>query len=143
MIAADKEGIPLSSILDSAQKAEVKLALQTVDNIEVSKRPLHPRRKPKRLCADKGYDAEWLREELRRRRINPQIPKRRKPSQLEAPRMSVCLKEAYGNRWVVERTFAWLGWKRRLLIRWERNIITYQAFFNIACMMICLKEVLK
>ena len=107
MIAADKEGIPLSSILDSAQKAEVKLALQTVDNIEVSKRPLHPRRKPKRLCADKGYDAEWLREELRRRRINPQIP------------------------------------KRRLLIRWERNITTYQAFFNIACMMICLKEVLK
>lgn len=143
MLVTDKNGLPLSGILESAQRAEVKLALETINKIEVPVRPQHPKRKPKRICADKGYDANWLRKDLLKRGILHSIPRRRKQGQKEYPTMRGNLKEIYAQRWVVERTFAWLGWKRRLLVRWERLITTYQAFFNIACMLICLKEVLK
>ena len=36
------------------------------------------------------------------------------------------------RRWVVERTFAWLGNFRRLLVRHERHLSTFRAFFVIA-----------
>ena len=38
----------------------------------------------------------------------------------------------YKHRWIVERTFAWLGWQRRLLVRHERLVHTYRAFMHIA-----------
>jgi IS5 family transposase len=35
-----------------------------------------PKRRPKVLAADKGYDARWLRNKLRTKGIRPQIKKR-------------------------------------------------------------------
>ncbi len=40
-------------------------------------------------------------------------------------------------------TFAWLGNFRRLVVRHDRSITVYQAFFHIACFMIVLRRVLK
>jgi transposase len=37
----------------------------------------------------------------------------------------------------VERTFAWLGHYRRLLIRWENRPEAYRAFFTLALLLIC------
>lgn len=143
MVMTDKQGIPLSGLLESAQISEFNLALPTIDSVAVPRRPLHPKRRPEKLCADKGYDAKWLREELRRRHIQPYIPKRRKQGEQEEPAYNERIKPYYQNRWVVERTISWLGWFRRLVIRWERSIVTYQAFFNLACIMICLRRVLQ
>jgi IS5 family transposase len=36
----------------------------------------NPKRRPKTLAADKGYDARWLRKKLRTKGIRPQIKKR-------------------------------------------------------------------
>ncbi len=36
----------------------------------------NPKRRPKTLAADKGYDARWLREKLPTKGIRPQIKKR-------------------------------------------------------------------
>ena len=49
----------------------------------------------------------------------------------------------YRRRWTVERTFAWLGNFRRLVVRYDRSLKIYQAFFHIACFMIVLRRVLK
>lgn len=49
----------------------------------------------------------------------------------------------YRRRWIVERTFAWLGWCRRLLVRHERLLSVYAAFFHLACAMLTLRQVLK
>ena len=46
----------------------------------------------------------------------------------------------YRKRWKVERTFAWLGNFRRLVVRYERHIQMYQAFFHLACLMIVLNR---
>jgi transposase len=45
--------------------------------------------------------------------------------------------EVLPRRWVVERTFAWLHFFRRLRIRWERRPDLHQAFMHLACAVIC------
>ncbi len=143
MVLTDQNGLPLSGIIDSAQKAEVNLALETIDAVSVPIRPQHDKKRPEKLVADKAYDAKWLRDEIKRRSIQPSIPKRRKKGQSEEPKYNQTIKGDYRKRWIVERTFAWLGWSRRLLVRWERLAVVYQGFFTLACIMICLRKVLK
>ena len=52
-------------------------------------------------------------------------------------------REAYAERFKVERTFAWLGNYRRLLIRWERLLIVYQGFFAFAVMLLCTNRLVQ
>jgi len=40
----------------------------------------------------------------------------------------------------VERSFAWLGAFRRLLIRWERQYTIYQSFFTVALLLVCVRR---
>ncbi len=49
----------------------------------------------------------------------------------------------YVQRYKVERSFAWLGNCRRLLVRWERHREVYRAFFTFAVMLLCINHVLK
>ena len=53
----------------------------------------------------------------------------------------VARKEDYRRRFTVERSFAWLGNFRRLLIRWERLIAVYCNFFAIEVMLLCVRRV--
>ena len=46
----------------------------------------------------------------------------------------------YAERWTVERTFAWLGNYRRLLVRFERHLSTFRAFFIIAFVLVLLRH---
>jgi transposase len=41
------------------------------------------------------------------------------------------------RRWMVERTFAWLHFFRRLRIRWERDPDLHLAFMSLGCAVIC------
>jgi transposase len=68
-----------------------------------------PRRRPERLTADRGYDHDKYRRELRCRRIKPEIARRQTGHGSGLGRF----------RWVVERTFAWLHHFKRLLIRYD------------------------
>lgn len=96
-----------------------------------------PRRKPRRLIADKAYDADGLRILLRSRGIELICPHRhgRKRPALQDGRAL----RRYKRRWKIERTIAWLGYYRRLLIRWERNVAIYRAFMHVACLMIAVR----
>jgi transposase len=47
------------------------------------------------------------------------------------------------KRWKVERTFAWLGNYRRLVVRYDRTLSMYYTFFHIACALITLRFLLK
>ena len=90
------------------------------------------------MIADKGYDSDPLRWRLLRRGIvllSPHRKNRRKASVNDGREM-----RRYRKRWKIERTFAWLGNFRRLLVRHERNIKIYEAFFHIACLLITLRH---
>gem|GEM_PF-6430145 len=49
----------------------------------------------------------------------------------------------YPLRWTVERTNAWLGNFRRLVVRYACWLTIYGAFFQITCFMIVLRRVVQ
>jgi hypothetical protein len=88
-----------------------------------------PRKRLKVIATDKGYDAKVLRQQLRKRGIRAQIPKRVWKS--KPPRGRPIKREV--PRFQAERTFAWFQKKyRRLVVRWERLAGCFTAFLAIA-----------
>jgi transposase len=143
MLVADGEGVPLGDDLHSASPAEVRLAEKTLASIRVRRRHRagRPRQKPQRVIADKGYDSDRLRQQLARRGIEliaPHRKNRRKPATQDGRAL-----RRYKRRWIIERTIAWLGNFRRLVVRYDRSLTIYHGFFHIACFMIALRRVLK
>ena len=143
MVVVDGAGVPLGKHLDSASPAEVKLAEKTLAAIRVPhrSRPGRPRQKPARVIGDKAYDSDPLRQRLRRRGIQLIAPHR--SGRVRPPTQDGRALRRYRHRWIVERTIAWLGNFRRLVVRWERSATVYQAFFHIACLMIVLRRVVQ
>lgn len=125
--------------MDSASPAEVTLLEPTLATIAVPRAgPGRPRQKPERVIADKAYDSDPLRARLKRRGIELIVPHRRnrqKPKTQDGRKL-----RRYRRRWKVERTFAWFGNFRRLLVRWERHLKMYLAFFHLACLLITLRR---
>jgi len=97
-----------------------------------------PRKNPRRIIADKGYDSDPLRERLLRRGIELICPYRKNNARRKHHDGRKLRR--YRRRWKVERTFAWLGNFRRLLVRHENQITMYRAFFHVACLLIVLRQ---
>ena len=93
------------------------------------------------MIADKGYDSDALRDRLRGRGIAFIAPHR--SNRHRTPPQDGRVLRRYKKRWIVERSIAWLGNFRRLVVRYDRSLTVYQAFVHIACLMIVLRKVLK
>ena len=122
-------------MLSAANVHDSKVFLEeAVDAIEPIKRPRgrpgRPRKRPKKLHADKGYDFPRCRKALRRRGIKARIARRGIDSSERLGR----------HRWVVERTLAWLSRYRRLVVRYERRSDIHEAFLHLGCSLICLNH---
>lgn len=138
MLVTDGQGVPLGLHLASAQRSEVRLAEVTLATVRVPQSGRRAKTRPQQVVADRGYDSDTLRQHLRRRGIRPCIPFRRnrRPRRGRKPNL-----EAYRDRWRVERTFAWLGNYRRLLVRHERLLGLYHGFMLLAFILICLGRI--
>jgi transposase len=80
--------------------------------------------------ADRAYDSDPHRKELRKRGITPRIARR---------------KTEHGSglgklRWFVERSLSWLHQFRKLLVRFERTAETHEALLTLACAIICFRK---
>lgn len=91
-----------------------------------------PRRRPDSVFADRGYDHDIYREQVRDRGIVPAIARR-------GARHGTGLGT---YRWVVERTFTWLHGFRRLRIRWEHRADIHEVFLKLACCLITYRQML-
>ena len=89
-----------------------------------------PRRRPERVTADRGYDHDKYRRQLRRRGIRSEIARRQTEHGSRLGR----------ERWVVERTFAWLHNRRRPLVRTDRRHEIHEAFLALACCLVCFRR---
>ena len=127
-------GIPLATLLTGANRHESQVLAELVDAIEPIKRARgRPRKRPKKLHADKAYDSWSCRHQLRQRSITPRIARR-----------GVHGSERLGRyRWVVEHTGSWLNRFRRLKVRYERRADIHQAFLHLGCALICWRFVEK
>src|SRR5262249_12623992 len=92
-----------------------------------------PRRRPKQVFADRGYDHDKYRRLVRAKKIQPRIARH---STEHGSGLGVV-------RWVIERTIAWYHGMRRLRIPYERRDDIHEAFLGLATCIITLRHVLR
>ena len=90
----------------------------------------HPRHRPAKLHADKGYDIPRVRRYLRRRGITARIARIGRDSSARLGR----------HRWVVERTLGWLLSYKRLALRYDRTAVTINALARLGVTLICARQ---
>jgi transposase len=129
-LITEGHGVPLNIRLTGANRHEVTQLLPLVDGIPpVAGKPGRPLRRPRRLYADRAYDSQPHREELRKRHIQPFLARRNTP-----PGSGLGI-----FRWVVERTVSWLHGFRRLRTRYDRRADIQEAFLTLANCLICFR----
>ena len=128
-LLADAEGMPLSACSAPANEDERKHAGRLLDMVAVKTgKAGRPRKNERRLAADKGYDADALRRFLKKKGIQPRIPRKRNASRRRGRPVGMS-----APRFQVERTFSWLQRKfRRLAVRWERLPDCFDSFLSLA-----------
>ena len=130
-ILVDATGIPLAWSLSGGNRNDVTQLIPLVDAVPaVRGRVGRPRRRPERVTADRGYDHDKCRRELRQRGITPEIARRQIDHGSGLGRV----------RWVVERTFAWLHQFRRLLVRYDRRADIHEAWLALGCCLVCFRR---
>jgi transposase len=87
------------------------------------------------VYADAGYDAGKTRSALRDAGAELTIVRRR------LPRGSAF--EVLPKRWVVERTFAWIGRNRRLAKTWDALVSTMTAFATLAAIQLGIRRLAR
>lgn len=141
MLVTDGQGIPLGVLVTPSNKAEVSLAEGTLAHIRVGRLGRgRPRTNPHAVVADRAYDSQRLRIALQARGIRPCIPHKKNARPRRGPKTN---RNAYRDRWHIERTFAWLGSFRRLVVRYDRFDSTFSVFLKLACSLLCLRALLK
>ena len=90
---------------------------------------------PKALLADKGYDGDRFRDSLLTRGILPIIPPRSNRKVQEHPDY-----RRYKDRNRVERMFGKLKQQRRIATRYDKTLLSFESFLNLAAMRLWLKS---
>jgi len=116
----------LSEPLGLGQSGGSTLLETTLEQIAVPRRRGRPREEPLRINRRQGL----------RQAIAAQTPEAGAASEWSArtgatagERRRWTKLRRYRRRWKVERTFAWLGNFRRLVVRWDRSLTIYSGFF--------------
>jgi transposase len=127
-LLTDAGGVPVVCTLTSANRHDVTQLLPLVDAIPpITGKPGRPLRVPENLYADRGYDSDPHRAELRARGIVPHIARRYTDN---GSGLGVI-------RYVVEQTLALLHQFRRLRTRFDKRDDIHEAFMSLGCSVIC------
>ena len=123
----DGQGMPLALAIDGANRHDMKLVRKTLEDLPWG-RPQPTAKCPQRLCMDKGYDFQEVRDLVAEFGLTAQILSRGGEAKVL---------RRYGGyrarRWIVERSHSWINRCRGLLVRWEKKARNYLAFLHLAC----------
>lgn len=133
-LIVNAHGLPLAVTLTGANRHHITQLLPLVDAVPpIRGQRGRPRRRPREVYGDRGYDSNPHRRRLRERGIRPLIARR-----------GVAHGSGLGKvRWVIERGFAWLHAFKRLRTRYERRADIHLGFLQLACALICHRELTK
>jgi hypothetical protein len=130
-LLVDATGIPLAWTVTGGNRHDITQLIPLLDSVPpVAGRVGRPRRRPQRLTADRGYDYDGYRRQLRRRGLAAEIARSNNEHGSGLGRY----------RWVVERTYAGLHKLKRLLVRYERRHEIHDAFLAIGCCLVCFRR---
>jgi transposase len=128
-VLTDAQGIPLAVTVTGANVPDVNELLPLVDAVPpVGGKVGHPRQRPDELYADRAFDSDPHREELKARGIEPKIAKR---GTEHGSGLGV-------YRWVVERTEGWLHSFRKLRLRTDPDGVIHKALVTLGSALICM-----
>ena len=126
-LVCDGHGVPLTVVLSAGQVHDSRVFELALNAVEIPQPASPPRRRPRRLVADKAYGSRRIRTWLRRHRIRAVIP-----TKSNEQRRRGFDREAYRRRNVVERCIAWLKDSRRVATRYEKLARNFLAMIKIA-----------
>jgi len=127
----DRNGLPLSVSTHAANHHEVTLVQLSFEFYMIEA-------KPEKLIGDKAYDSDALDESLKEQGVEMIAPHR---SNRTLKTQDGRVLRRYQRRWLVERFFAWLQWKRRLLVRWEYYAENFLGLVQLASITMLLKRI--
>ena len=128
-IITDAEGVPLSLVLEKANRHDNKLLLQNIDEILLNRPEIK-----QHFCADKAYDSIDSLNILYCEGYTPHVMGRG-----EEKKKLKKNKNRKARRWVIERTMSWINRYRKILIRWEKKAENYEALLHFAFAIISFK----
>jgi len=134
-------------VLSAGQESDSNYLEAVVANARLPKSAKRgrPRRRPRRVTADKGYSYPKCRRLLRARGIKAMIPERRdqraqrRKKGHRGGRPCAYDKEVYRQRNLVERCVLRLKQFRRVATRYEKRASNYLAFISLAAIMLWLR----
>lgn len=132
MAIADGHGLPLAVDVASASPAEVRLVISTLEARFVPELP-------ERLIGDKAYDSDPLAAQLAEGGVELIAPNRENRTVKTQDGRPL---RRYKRRWKIERLFAWLQNFRRLVTRWEYDVMNFLGFVQLGCIVILLRRCL-
>jgi transposase len=164
MVTVEEYGIPISYSSHPANFSDCILIDSVFNNRIIDIPKSKSKKYPQRMICDKGFDSQTCREIIKKNNIIPIIPKRNKirkrkkhncacnctykrnqpkkkkrkktknnnPNYINGSNL-----EYYKRRYINEALFGWLDKYRRLIVRYDRHIqsyneFTYLAFFKLA-----------
>ena len=129
-LLTEGNGLPIGLSVCGANTHDKCLVAETLEQMPLE--PPSPGRADQRLCMDKGYDYEDVRQTVVECGYVPHILARgeERKKKRKSPRYRA-------RRWVCERTHSWLNRFRRILVRWEKKAANYEAMLHFACAYIC------
>lgn len=133
-LLVDKNGLPLSVVLDGANRHDIKLLEATLDGIAII-RPEPTEERPQNICLDAAYVGS---EELLMKRgyVIHIRPRGEEKKELERN------PEFKARRWVVEVTHSFMNRFRKLLVRYEKKAENYMALIEFACAIIVWRKLI-
>ena len=107
--------MPVGVAVAGAHRHDVMLLAAALASIPVL-RPRPTRRRPQRVCLDRGDDVTWVYRLLTAAGFAPHVRAWREE-------VLACRRGTRARRWVVERTHSWLNRFRALLVRWDKKTV--------------------
>ena len=131
-LVTDGRGLPLAVEVTAGQVHESTQVEVVMDQIAIPQPVGRPRRRPRRLAADKGYSYPRVRDWLRAHGIKPVIPQRED----QRARQRGCPldfdRRAYRRRSIIEQCVGWLKECRRIGTRFEKLAVHFLGMLQLA-----------
>lgn len=128
----DRNGLPLGVLLTPGQTHESTQFELLLTSVEVPRASAWARRRPKRVAADRGYDAQRIRHWLRRRGMQPVIPPIRRRGKRKRGRPVSYNRDFYRERSAIEQCVGWLKEYRAVATRYEKLALNYLGLLKLA-----------
>ena len=131
-LLCDGNGLPLDACLTPGQTHESTLVETVLEQVAIPRASGRVRRRPRRLAADRAYDAQRIRHWLRLRGIDPVIPPKRRTGKRKRGRPVTYNRDHYRRRSTIEQCVGWLKECRAIATRYEKLALNYLGLVKLA-----------